>query len=142
MSIDIKPEQQQFIQQQIASGRFRNADEVLEKALKLLATQYHDRENWVEDTRAKIAESQTEIDRGEGIPLEAVISQQAQLGRSRSEIEVGLKQIKAVKLLQSWIDDEDIEEQQETGQYLIRALDEDRLSDRKLFPVEMKGVTW
>jgi len=52
------------------------------------------------------------------------------------------KQTQAVNLLQSWIDDEDIEEQQETGQYLIRALDEDRLSERKLFPVEMKGVTW
>ena len=52
------------------------------------------------------------------------------------------KQTKAVNLLQSWMDDEDIEEQQETGQYLICALDEDRLSDRKLFPVEMKGVTW
>jgi hypothetical protein len=52
------------------------------------------------------------------------------------------KQTEAVNLLQSWIDDEDIEEQQETGQYLIRALDEDRLSERKLFPVEMKGVTW
>jgi hypothetical protein len=52
------------------------------------------------------------------------------------------QQAKAVNLLQSWIDDEDIEEQQETGRYLIRALDEDRLSDRKLFPVEMKGITW
>jgi hypothetical protein len=52
------------------------------------------------------------------------------------------KQAKAVNVLQSWIDDEDIEEQQETGQYLICALDEDRLSERKLFPMEMKGVTW
>jgi hypothetical protein len=52
------------------------------------------------------------------------------------------KQTKAVNLLQSWMDDEDIEEQQETGQYLIRILDEDRLSERKLFPSEMKGVTW
>jgi hypothetical protein len=47
------------------------------------------------------------------------------------------KQTKAVNLIQSWIDDENIEEQKETGQYLICALDEDRLSDRKLFPVEM-----
>ena len=29
-----------------------------------------------------------------------------------------------------------------TGEYLIRALDEDRLSDRPLFPPELKGVTW
>jgi hypothetical protein len=33
-------------------------------------------------------------------------------------------------------------EQQETGDYLIRVLDEDRLSERKLFPPELKGVTW
>jgi hypothetical protein len=52
------------------------------------------------------------------------------------------KQAEAVNLLQSWIDDEDDEEQQETDQYLIRALDDDRLSERKLFPSELKGITW
>jgi hypothetical protein len=52
------------------------------------------------------------------------------------------KQAKLVNVLQNWIDDDDGEEQQETGQYLIHALDEDRLSDRKLFPIELKGVTW
>lgn len=45
------------------------------------------------------------------------------------------------KLLQSWIEEED-EEQAETGEYLIRVLDEDRLSDRRLFPPELKGITW
>jgi len=52
------------------------------------------------------------------------------------------KQSEAVDVLQTWIDDEDIEEQQETGEYLIQVLDEDRLSARKLFPLEMKRVTW
>ena len=47
-----------------------------------------------------------------------------------------------VSLLQSWIDEEDSEEQQETGEYLIRALDEDRLAERPLFPPDLKGVTW
>ena len=47
-----------------------------------------------------------------------------------------------VTLLQSWIDEENPEEQQETGEYLIRALDEDRLADRRLFPPDLKGVTW
>ena len=51
-------------------------------------------------------------------------------------------QAKVVNLLQSWLDEEDAEEQRETGEYLIRALDEDRLSDRKLFPIAMKSVTW
>ena len=45
-------------------------------------------------------------------------------------------------LLQEWIDGDDVEEQKETGSYLVRVLDEDRLSDRKLFPPELKGITW
>lgn len=45
-------------------------------------------------------------------------------------------------LLRSWIDDADPEEQRETGKLLVQALDEDRLSDRKLFPSALQGVTW
>lgn len=44
-------------------------------------------------------------------------------------------------LIQTWTD-EDEEEQRETGEHLIRALDENRLSDRPLFPPRLKGVTW
>ncbi len=57
-------------------------------------------------------------------------------------ISVQEKSTKLVNLLQSWIDEDDAAEQQETGEYLIQALDEDRLSDRKLFPSELKGLTW
>lgn len=48
-----------------------------------------------------------------------------------------------VGLLQSWIDDDEgADQQRETGRYLVQALDEDRPSDRKLFPPELKDVTW
>jgi hypothetical protein len=47
-----------------------------------------------------------------------------------------------VTLLQTWIDEGDAEEQRETGEYLIRALDEDCLSGRLLFPPDLKEVTW
>jgi len=47
-----------------------------------------------------------------------------------------------VTLLQVWIDEGDTEEQRETGEYLIRALDEDRLSERPFFPTDLKDVTW
>jgi hypothetical protein len=42
----------------------------------------------------------------------------------------------AIELLQSWldVDEEDAQEQRETGEFLLKALDEDRWSDRKLFP--------
>lgn len=57
-------------------------------------------------------------------------------------LNVKQNQAETVDMLQSWIDDEDEAEQQETGLYLVQVLDEDRLSDRKLFPSEMKGQTW
>ncbi|WP_099239102.1 hypothetical protein [Synechococcus sp. BDU 130192] len=59
-----------------------------------------------------------------------------------SSLQVRQKQANVIDILQSWIDDENIEEQQDAGEYLVQVLDEDRLSDRKLFPLKMKGVTW
>ena len=73
----------------------------------------------------------------QGISIEALTLQLL-----TNSIQFRRKQAEAVNLLQSWIDEEDVEEPQETGQYLIHALDEDRVCDRKLFPVDMKGVTW
>jgi hypothetical protein len=52
------------------------------------------------------------------------------------------RQTELVSLLEPWIEEGDPEEQRETGEYLLRSLDEDRLSDRKLFPPELQGVTW
>lgn len=52
------------------------------------------------------------------------------------------RRAQAVALLQSWIDGKDADDQRETGDYLVRVLDEDRLSDRKLFPSQLKGRTW
>jgi site-specific recombinase len=52
------------------------------------------------------------------------------------------KNTRLANLLQRWIDQGDAEEQQETGDYLIQVLDADRLSDRPLYPTEMKGVSW
>ena len=37
------------------------------------------------------------------------------------------------EILRQWREEGDEEEQRETGEFLIRALDEDRLSGRKLF---------
>lgn len=48
----------------------------------------------------------------------------------------------AIALVQSWLDEGDQEEQRQTWEYLVRVLDEDRTSARKLFPEELKGVSW
>ena len=47
-----------------------------------------------------------------------------------------------VAVLQSWMDEDDAGEQRATGDYLVHALDEDRLSERPFFPAEQKGATW
>ena len=49
---------------------------------------------------------------------------------------------RANRLVQSWIDGGDADEQRKTLDYLISALDEDRQSYRKLFPKELKGKSW
>lgn len=45
-------------------------------------------------------------------------------------------------LFDAWAAEGDIEEQSKTGEFLIQALDEDRLSERRLFPPERRGITW
>ena len=73
MSITLKPEQDQMIQEQVTLERFKSTDEVLERALRLLTQQYQDDETWVEDVRLKIDEAKA--DRGEVLPLETVMAQ-------------------------------------------------------------------
>ena len=45
-------------------------------------------------------------------------------------------------LIDSWVEREDRGEQRETFERLIEGLDTDRLSERKLFPEELKGRSW
>ena len=56
-------------------------------------------------------------------------------------LEEARKRQAAVDILESWLSGDAVE-QTTTGEELIRLLDEDRLSTRVLFPVELKGVTW
>jgi antitoxin ParD1/3/4 len=75
MSITLKPEQEEILQQQVMLGRFKSTDEVLESALRLLVEQYQDYEAWVEEVRFKVDEAKAEADRGEVLPLETVMAQ-------------------------------------------------------------------
>ena len=52
------------------------------------------------------------------------------------------RRARAIALLRAWREEDDGEEQRETWVALRIALDEDRLSDRPLFPDELKGISW
>ena len=73
----------------------------------------------------------------QGIALDSYalrVLEQHALQQSRSD--------RAVAALQAWRDDASQRDQREPENDLLQALDEDRLSDRKLFPPELKGVSW
>lgn len=65
MNIELKPEHEQFIQAQIASGKFTNADEVIDVAFHLLEKLNSEYVQWVQETRQKVDVAIAEIERGE-----------------------------------------------------------------------------
>lgn len=86
MSIVFTPEQEQFIQEQMARGRFNSPDEVLAEAFKLLQEKYQEYESWIETVRQQVDEAAAELDRGEGIPLETVMEQLQDKFRQAKEL--------------------------------------------------------
>ncbi|MBD2458618.1 type II toxin-antitoxin system ParD family antitoxin [Nostoc sp. FACHB-87] len=73
MNIQLKPELEQIIEAQIATGRYSNPEEVISKALKLLLEWEQGYQQWVEETRQKVEVAIEQLDRGEGIEGEIVI---------------------------------------------------------------------
>jgi antitoxin ParD1/3/4 len=71
MTIALKPEQEQLILAQVASGRYADSAEVIDRALELLLEEAA----WIEDTREKVAIGIAELDRGEGVDGPTVMNQ-------------------------------------------------------------------
>lgn len=65
--LTITPEHEKLIQNHLDTGRYGNAEEVLEIALQLLARLDTEHQAWIEETRQQIAIGIAELDRGEGI---------------------------------------------------------------------------
>lgn len=75
MSITLTPEQEQLIQDQLATGRYNSREEVLSVALLLLQKLGDDYANWLEETRQKVKIGLAQIDRGEVLDSETVMAQ-------------------------------------------------------------------
>lgn len=71
MQIQLKPEHEQFIQTQIASGKYTNID----IAFRLLEKLNSEHVQWVEETRQKVDVAITALKRGEGLDGETVVMQ-------------------------------------------------------------------
>ncbi|MEH1853466.1 MAG: type II toxin-antitoxin system ParD family antitoxin [Nostoc sp.] len=75
MSITFSPEQEKIIQVLLATGQFKNVDEVIQTALRLLAEETLSQQVWLEETRTKIDEGIVSLERGEGIDGETFVNQ-------------------------------------------------------------------
>ncbi len=73
----------------------------------------------------------------EGLPLDEYALKV--LGEHISRTEKARKEKNS--LLQSWIEEDDDPREGYDDEF-FRLLDDDRLSDRKLFPPELKGISW
>ncbi|MEH1784951.1 MAG: type II toxin-antitoxin system ParD family antitoxin [Nostoc sp.] len=69
------PEQEQIIRVLLATGQFKNVDEVIQTALHLLAEETLSQQVWLEETRTKIDEGIASLERGEGIDGETFVNQ-------------------------------------------------------------------
>jgi putative addiction module CopG family antidote len=74
MAIQLKPEIEEIIRQDVQRGAYASADEYLERAVRLL----HDRETWLAEERAqitaKIEVGWQQSERGEVISAEEVMA--------------------------------------------------------------------
>ncbi len=86
MNITLKPEQAEFIQQKLNSGKYSNVDEVIVEAFRLLYERDREYQKWVEETRQKVDVAIEELKRGEGIDGDIVVAQlQERLRQVRQE---------------------------------------------------------
>jgi antitoxin ParD1/3/4 len=86
MNITLSPEQEQFIQSQIATGKYTNIQQVIDSALKLLEKQDQNYEQWLDETRQKVKVGLEQLERGDKVDGEVVIAQlEAKFKRMREE---------------------------------------------------------
>jgi antitoxin ParD1/3/4 len=74
MAIVLKPEHEQFIQSQITTGQYTNADEVIDTAFRLLEKLNSEYAEWIDEVRERVTVAQAEVARGEVLDGETVVN--------------------------------------------------------------------
>jgi len=72
MNISLTPELDQFVRQQVETGLYLSASEVIRDALRLLKEREQLRQIRLEELRKLVAEGIAELDRGEKFPIDDV----------------------------------------------------------------------
>lgn len=75
MSITFTPEQESLVQSLLETGQFSTSEQVIQVALRLLKKVQQEKQEWIEETRAKVNEGLAEIERGETLDGETFVNQ-------------------------------------------------------------------
>lgn len=75
MNISLSPEQEKFVESQIAKGKYANTQQVVDSALKLLEKEEQSYQKWLDETRQKVVVGLKQLERGEKVDGEVVIAQ-------------------------------------------------------------------
>ena len=74
MTIELKPEQERFLKEQVATGKYNSTQEVVDKMFLVFEKIQGDYEQWLQETQIKIGEGIESLERGEGIDTEIVVN--------------------------------------------------------------------
>jgi len=75
MSITLTSEQEQFVQEMIATGRYQKAEEVIQAAFELVEEHSVQYKQWLEKVRVKVEEGIASLEREEGIDGETFVAE-------------------------------------------------------------------
>jgi len=75
MTIKLKPEQEKFIEAQIANGKYNSPEELVDRMFLVFERLQSEYDEWVIETRKKVDVARAEIERGEGLDGETVIAE-------------------------------------------------------------------
>lgn len=81
MTIKLKPEQEKFIEAQVARGKYNSPEEVMDKMFLVFERLQSEYDEWVKDTRQKVDAAIGEIERGEGLDGETVVNELLEIFR-------------------------------------------------------------
>ena len=73
MNLPLAPEQEDFVQQELAIGNYTSATDLLADALQLLAKRRH-YDQWARDVQEKVAIAAAQLERGEGVDGETAVA--------------------------------------------------------------------
>ncbi len=85
MNVSMSPQLAEFVHEQVKSGVYGSASDVVRAGLRLLKEHEQDREARLERLRAEVAIGIEQLDQGEGIPSEEVFQELRQRNRELRE---------------------------------------------------------